>query len=148
MICVNGLTKNSISTAFNASEKEFIKTTYCTDNGESSPETDDRVFLFSVKEIKNFSDIHCKTLLRTSGTDFAKMKKIDGCRLYLYDKTNQDNYIITNDEKTGCSRWLRTQGNKPSRAFFIGTGCSIRSYANVSVAGDGVHPALKLKLNL
>jgi hypothetical protein len=126
---------------------EFIKTTHCTDNGEGSPDTKDKVFLLSVSEIEDFSDIHGKDLRRTVGTGFAKMKKTDGCSLYVYDKTNKDNYIIKNGEAVGCSWWwLRTQGNKPSRAYFVGTSYSIRSYANVSLARDGVRPALKLNL--
>ena len=32
------------NTAFNATEKEFIKTTHCADNGEVSPDTEDKVF--------------------------------------------------------------------------------------------------------
>lgn len=73
----------------------------------------------------------------------------DGCSLYVYDKTNKDNYIIRSGEEVGCSWWwLRTQGNKPSRAYFVGTSCSIRSYANVSLARDGVRPALKINLAL
>lgn len=135
------------NTAFNTDEKELIKTTRCTDNGEGTPNTEDKVFLLSVNEIKNLSDIHGKDLLRAAGTDFAKMKKNDGCNLYVYDKTNKDNYTIRNGEEVGCSWWwLRTQGNKPSRAFFVGTSCSIRSYANVSLARDGVRPALIIKL--
>ena len=133
--------------AFNAAEKELIKTTHCTDNGEGSPDTEDKVFLLSVNEIKDVSDKYGKDLRRAIGTDFAKMKKNDGCSLYVYDKANKDNYIIKNGEEAGCSWWwLRTQGNKPTRAFFVGTGCSIRSYANVSAARDGVRPALKIKL--
>ena len=133
------------SAAFNSAEKEFIKTTHCTDNGEGSPDTEDKVFLLSVTEIKDLSTIHGKDLLRAIGTDFAKTKKPDGCSLYVYDKTNKDNYIIKNGEEAGCSWWwLRTQGNKASRAFFIGPSCSIRSYANVSLARDGVRPALKI----
>ncbi|WP_317617278.1 DUF6273 domain-containing protein [Paenibacillus elgii] len=55
--------------------------------------------------------------------------------------------MIRNGEEIGCSWWwLRTQGNKPSRAFFVGPSCSIRSYANVSLARDGVRPALKMNL--
>lgn len=135
------------NTAFTATEKEFIKTTHCTDNGEGSPDTEDKVFLLSVNEIKDVSDKHGKDLRRAVGTDFAKTKKPDGCNLYVYDKTNKDNYIIRNGEEVGCSWWwLRTQGNKPSRAFFVGTSCSIRSYANVSAARDGVRPALKVHL--
>lgn len=135
------------NTAFNATEKGFITTTHCADNGEGSPDTEDKVFLLSVTEIKELSDIHGKELRRAVGTDFAKSKKHDGCSLYVYDKTNQDNYIIRNGKEVGCSWWwLRTQGNKPSRAFFVGPSCSIRSYANVSLSRDGVRPALKLTL--
>lgn len=134
-------------TAFNAAEKELIKTTCCTDNGEGTPDTEDNVFLLSVDEIKAYSEIHGKELRRAVGTDFAKMKKSDGCSLYVYDKTDKENYIIKDGEEFGCSWWwLRTQGNKPSRAFFIGPGCSIRSYANVSVARDGVRPAIVINL--
>lgn len=135
--------------AFTATEKEFIKTTHCTDNGEGSSDTEDKVFLLSVNEIKDVSDKHGKDLRRAVGTDFAKKKKSDGCSLYVYDKTNKDNYIIRNGEEVGCSWWwLRTQGNKATRAFFVGPGCSIRSYANVSLARDGVRPALKINLVL
>ncbi|WP_334071449.1 MULTISPECIES: DUF6273 domain-containing protein [Paenibacillus] len=133
--------------AFSAAEKEYIKTAHCADNGEGSPETEDKVFLLSVDEIKQFSEIHGKDLRRAAGTDFAKQKKNDGCSLYVYDKTNKDNFIIKNGEEVGCSWWwLRTQGNKPSRAFFIGPSFSIRSYANVSLARDGVRPALIIQV--
>lgn len=135
--------------AFTTAEKKFIKTTYCTDNGENSPDTEDKIFLLSVNEIKYLSDIRGKDLRRAVGTDFAKTRKTDGCSLYVYDKTNKDNYIIRNGEEFGCSWWwLRTQGNKPSRAYFIGTNCSVRSYANNSNARDGVRPALKINLDL
>lgn len=135
--------------AFHEAEKKFIKTTHCTDNGESSPDTEDKVFLLSVAELKDLSDIHGRDLRRAFGTDFAKARKPDGCSLYVYDKANKDNYITRAGKVTGCSWWwLRTQGNKPSRACFVGTGCTIRTYANVSLARDGVRPALKLNLDL
>ncbi|SEG58873.1 DUF6273 domain-containing protein [Paenibacillus sp. UNC499MF] len=135
------------NSAFNAGEKPFIKTTHCTDNGENCPDTEDKVFLLSAAEIKDLTGIHGKDLRRAVGTDFAKSKKSDGCRLYVYDKTNLDNYIVKDGEKTGCSWWwLRTQGNKPSRACFIGPGCSIRSYGNNSIDGYGVRPAFNLNL--
>lgn len=134
-------------TAFNPAEKELIMTAHCTDNGESCPDTEDKVFLLSVNEIKDASDQLGKDLRRAVGTDFAKVNKTNGCSLYVYDKTKKADYIIIDGKEAGCSWWwLRTQGNKPSRAFFIGTGCSIRSYANVSAARDGVRPALKIKL--
>ena len=135
------------NTAFTATEKEFIKTAHCTGNGEVSPDTEDKVFLLSVNEIKDISDKNGKDLRRAVGTDFAKTKKSDGCNLGVYDKTNKDSYIIINGEEAGCSWWwLRTQGNKPTRAFFVGTGCSIRSYGNNSIARYGVRPALKLNV--
>lgn len=135
------------NSAFNAAEKELIKTTRCLDNGEGTPDTEDNVFLLSVDEIKAFSELLGKELRRAVGTEFAKMKKRDGCSLYVYDKTDKDNYIIKDGEEVGCSWWwLRTQGNKPSRAFFVGPSYSIRSYANVSVARDGVRPAMVINL--
>ncbi|MDR9853634.1 DUF6273 domain-containing protein [Paenibacillus sp. VCA1] len=134
-------------TAFSDTEKERIKTAHCTDNGKGSPDTEDKVFLLSVNEIKALADTHGKDLLRAVGTDFAKTKKPDGCSLYEYDKANKDNYMVKDGEELGCSWWwLRTQGNKPSRVCFIGTGCSIRSYGNNSVAGYGVRPALMIQL--
>lgn len=135
------------NTAFNAAEKEFIKTTYCTDNGKGSPDTEDKVFLLGVNEMKDVSDKLGKELRCAVGTDFAKTRKPDGCHLGVYDKTNKNNYIIRNGEEIGCSWWwLRTQGNKPSRVFFIATNCSIRSYGNNSIARYGVRPALRLKV--
>ncbi|AKG34572.1 DUF6273 domain-containing protein [Paenibacillus durus] len=142
------LNEEFYNTAFSAAEKQFIKTTHCTDNGEGCPDTEDKVFLLSVAEIKDLSEIHGKDLRRAVGTDFAKTKKPDGCSLYVYDKTNKDNYVIRDGEEVGCSWWwLRTQGNKPSRAFFVGPGCSIRSYGNNSIDGYGVLPALNMNLS-
>ncbi|SFS44297.1 DUF6273 domain-containing protein [Marininema halotolerans] len=133
-------------TAFNATEQALIKTTHCTNNGEGSFDTEDQIFLLSATELKDLSDIHGKDMRRAVGTDFAKAKKADGCRLYVYDKTNKDNYIIKNGEEVGCSWWwLRTRGNKPSRAYFVGPRWSIRSYANVNLARDGVRPALMIE---
>lgn len=142
------LNEEFYNTSFNATEKQLIKTTHCTDNGEGCPDTEDKIFLLSVAEIKDLSEIHGKDLRRAVGTDFAKTKKPDGCSLYVYDKTNKDNYIIKDDEEVGCSWWwLRTQGNKPSRAFFVGPSCSIRSYGNNSIDGYGVRPALNIYLS-
>lgn len=134
--------------AFNDAEKPFIKSTHCTDNGEGCPDTEDKVFLLSVAEIKDLSENHGKDLRRAAGTEYAKLKKMDGCRLYSYDKSVKANYIIRDGEAVGCSWWwLRTQGNNPSRASFVGTGCSIRSYGNNSIDGYGVRPALCLTLS-
>lgn len=133
--------------AFNDAEKELIMTVHCGDNGEGTPDTEDRVFLLSVAEINDLSDIHGRDFRRAVGTDFAKTKKPDGCCLGVYDKSKKADYMVIDGKETGCSWWwLRTQGNKPSRAFFVGTGCSIRSYGNNSIAVYGVRPALKIKL--
>lgn len=136
--------------AFDANEREFVRTTRCTDNGEGKPDTEDRVFLLSVAEVKTLTDPHGKDALarrRTVGTEFARAKKADGCRLYVYDKSKSADYITENGEKHGCSWWwLRTQPDSSSRACFVGTQGSIRSYGRVNLAYYGVRPALKLDL--
>lgn len=141
------LNEDFYPTAFCAGDRELIKITQCAENGEGSPDTEDHVFLLSVAEVKAFTAVLGKTWLPAVGTDYAKLKKPDGCSLYVYDKSEKDNYVLRDGKEEGCSWWwLRTQGNKPSRAHFIGTGCSIRSYANVSLARDGVRPAIRLIL--
>jgi len=139
--------------AFSAAEKEVIKTTRCTDNGEDSPDTDDQVFLLSTAEVNSLTDSLGKDFRRARGTEFAKVQKADGCHLYVMDKNVDTDYIIVGSKKYGCSWWwLRNQGrlkdkdNDPSRAVFIGTRASIRHYARVNLAGYGVRPALKLYL--
>lgn len=135
--------------AFNVAEKSLIKTTHCTDNGEDSPDTEDRVFLLSAAEVKLLTDALGKGFRRAVGTEFAKVKKADGCHLYVMDKNVEVDYITENGRKYGCSWWwLRTRGSSPSRAFFVGTRASIRSYARVNLARDGVRPALKLDLRV
>ena len=135
--------------AFNAAEKGFVRITHCTDNGEGGPDTEDKVFLLGVAEVKSLTDMHgmdtSDTKRRSIGTEFAKAKKADGCHLYVYDKSVNDDYITENGQKHGCSWWwLRTQGSSSSRAFFIGTRASVRSYCRVNRVSYGVRPALKL----
>ncbi|WP_150266110.1 DUF6273 domain-containing protein [Paenibacillus tepidiphilus] len=135
------------NTAFHEAEKSFIKTTLCTDNGENCPDTEDKVFLLSAAEVQELSRLNGKEWRRAAGTGYARIRKPDGCSLYVYDKSDKDNYILRDGQETGCSWWwLRTQGNKPSRVSFVGTGCSIRSYGNNSINGYGVRPALTLNL--
>lgn len=129
--------------AFTAAEKECVRTTHCTANGEGRPDTADKVFLLSVAEI----DTQGKDLRRAVGTEFAQVKKADGCHLYVYDKSVSANYITENGQKHGCSWWwLRTQLGEASRATFVGTHASIRSYGRVNLPYYGVRPALKLTL--
>ncbi|HEX9063194.1 MAG TPA: DUF6273 domain-containing protein [Clostridia bacterium] len=137
--------------AFNDSEKKFIKTAHCTDNGENSPDTEDKVFLLSVSEVRELTDKFVENPFsvkrRAIGTEFAKTKKSDGCHLYVYDKTDKRNYLIENEKEYGCSWWwLRTQGNQPSRASFVGPRSSVRSYGEVTLSRDGVRPALKINI--
>ena len=131
------------NTTFNTAEKKRIKITHCSDNGKDSPDTKDKVFLPSAAEVKEVP----KDMLRALGTQYAKIKKADGCHLYVYDKSVPGDYLTINGMKHGCSWWwLRTRGNNSSRAFFIGTRASIRSYGRVNLSRYGVRPALKLKI--
>ena len=137
--------------AFNAAEKNLVKTTHCTDNGEGSPDVEDKVFLLSVNEIQAFTDpkdgSDTSIRRRTVGTDFAKVKKPDGCSLYVYDKGVEKDYIVENGEKRGCSWWwtrAQLQTEHPSRATFIGARSNIKRYGLVNLQRYGVRPALKL----
>jgi hypothetical protein len=133
--------------AFDAAEQGCVETTRCTDNGEGSPDTEDKVFLLGVAEVKSLTDILGKDMRRAVGTEFAKAKKADGCHLYVYDKSVDGDYITENGKKHGCSWWwLRTQLGSSSRATFIGTRASIRSYGRVSLRFYGVRPAINLCL--
>jgi hypothetical protein len=136
--------------AFNKSEQQCIKTTLCTGNGEGCTDTEDKVFLPSVAEVneligKRLLD-SCGARRLTVGTPYAQAAKADGCRLYVYDKSIKTNYIMENGVETGCSWWwLRTRGNSASRANFIGTLSSIRSYGSIDLPYYGVRPALVLQ---
>ncbi|WP_405173962.1 GNAT family N-acetyltransferase [Paenibacillus sp. FSL H8-0260] len=137
--------------AFNDSEHRLIKTTQCTDNGEGSINTEDKIFLLSVSEANEFTfklgEDTLRAKRRAVGTGFSKEKKNDGCKLYVYDKKVKADYILEKDEEFGCSWWwLRTQPAISSRAYFVGTRSSIRSYGHVNLACYGVRPALILNL--
>lgn len=141
------------NTAFDAGEQELIKTTPCTNNSEGSPDTEDKVFLLGIAEVQSLTDKLGKDFLQARGTEFAKVKKADGCHLYVMDKNIPSDYITEGGIKYGCSWWwlrnqgrLKDTGNDPSRAAFIGQRASIRHYARVNQAGDGVRPAVKLNL--
>lgn len=89
------------------------------------------------------------TKRRAIGTDFSKIKRNNrhNLNLYVYDGKLKYNYIIEGNKEFSCSWWwLRTQGNTSSRAFFIVTRDSIRSYGQVTLACYGVRPAFKLDL--
>ena len=143
------LNNDFYNAAFSSIEKSQIMTVLCTDNGENSPDTEDKVFLLSVPEAKAFTDTSDgNKRRRTIGTEFSKVKKADGCQLYVYDKKVEKDYIVENGERLGCSWWwLRTQQHESSsRADFVGPRSSIRSYGRVNLMRYGVRPALKIKL--
>ncbi len=139
--------------AFTDAEKEAIETTRCTDNGDDSPDTEDKVFLLSAAEVQRLTDQLGKDFRRARGTEYAKVKKADGCTLYVMDKNIPTDYISEGGQTYGCSWWLlrdqgslKDTGRDPSRVVFIGQRASIRHYARVDGAGYGVRPALKLAL--
>ncbi len=139
--------------AFNAAEQELVKTARCTDNGEGSPDTEDKAFLLGVAEVNSVTDELGKDFRRARATEFAKMERADGCHLYVMDKNIDTDYISEGGKKYGCSWWwlrnqgrLKDKGKDPARAMFIGTRASIRHYARVNLAGYGVRPALRLDL--
>lgn len=136
-------------TAFSAAEKRLIKTTLRRDNGDRSPDTRDRVFLLSVPESRELTakpgEDPGRARRRATGTEFSRVEKSDGCRLFVYGGKVRDDYIVEDGEESGCSWWwLRTQPTSPSRAAFAGTRSSIRGYGRVNRTGYGVRPALIL----
>jgi hypothetical protein len=137
--------------AFDSTERRMIRRRTCSDNGEGTPDTVDRVFLLSVKEVRMFTDPipDGKRRRATIGSEFARAPKDDGCRLYVYDKTVEKDYLVVDGQRVGCSWWwLRTQpqaGNgTSSRAAFIGARGDVKSYGRVNLAGYGVRPAVTL----
>jgi len=147
------LNREFYNTAFNSDEKDQLLITHCTANGANSPETEDRVFLLSIAEVKAFTDTgDDEKRRRTTGTAFAKLKKADQCNLYVYDKEVEKDYILTNGQKHGCSWWwTRTQmlstDNSSFRIAFIGPRSNIKTYGQPDIARYGVRPAIRIKYN-
>lgn len=133
--------------AFSAAEKRQILATLCTDNGEGSPDTEDRVFLLSEQQLLRFAPLHSHPLRKSVGTPFAKAPKADGCRLYVYDKTERENYKEVEGTPQGLSWWwLRTRGNQPWRVCMVGTLGTVRHYEEAHLHRVGVRPAIRIKV--
>jgi len=122
--------------AFSAAEQQMIQPIPC--GGRIAD--GDRVFLLSEEET-NELPASCRG---TTGTAYARSVR-PGSRLYVYDKSVEENYSGTGDERLGCSWWwLRSGGNRPDRACFVGTRGSVRHYGSVSLICYGVRPAIWL----
>jgi hypothetical protein len=139
--------------AFTAAEQKRIAATRNTDNGKGSPVTVDKVFLLGETEVNRVTEQLGKEFRRARGTEFAKLKKPDGCRLGVMDKNVPEDYLRENGKTHGCSWWwLRTRGRlkdtgtDPARVVFIGTRASLRHYARVNLPAYGVRPAVRLSL--
>ena len=146
------LNEQFFDAAFTAAEKGNIGITLCTDNGEGSPDTEDRVFLLGIAELRRLAEALDNTVFdkkrRAVGTQFAKASKPDGCRLFVYHGKVSSGYITANGEQQGCSWWwLRSQPRAPARAAFVGIYGSLRGYGRVNRIGYGVRPALNIKLD-
>lgn len=136
--------------AFSPFEKELILLSECIDNGEACLDTQDKVFLLNVAEVKQWTSAKNepdKIARKTIGTDYAKAKKSDGSHLYVYDKTVQENYLSVNGEDKGCSWWwLRSQVKRSSVAYFVGKEGSIRNYGRIDLPYYGIRPAIKIRV--
>jgi Family of unknown function (DUF6273) len=137
--------------AFGDDERAMVLPTTCTDNGDGSADTLDPAFLLSVREVRKFTAVNPDGRPRRAaiGTAFARSPKADGCRLYVYDKTVERDYIHANGTKQGCSWWwtrtqLQVRDGRSARAAFIGAHGDVKSYGRVDLARYGVRPAIRL----
>ncbi|MDK1475219.1 DUF6273 domain-containing protein [Streptomyces sp. 549] len=142
-----------LTTAFGDAERGRLEPVTCTGNGDGSPDTVDRVFLLSVEEVRALTDPRGDgpRRRRATGTAVARAPKPDGCRLYVYDKGVERDYLVEDGERRGCSWWwTRTRtvpgdGRAP-RAAFVGPRGDVKTYGRVDLACYGVRPALRLRV--
>lgn len=145
------LNSDLYSAAFTPDEQARIRTTLCADNGHDSPDTEDRLFLLSVAEVVAYTDPLDERRRRAAiGTEYAKAARSDGRRLYVYDKGVEQDYLIVDGRRLGCSWWwTRTQSQRHagnlSTATFIGARGNIKRYGQVDIRYYGVRPAIKLE---
>jgi Family of unknown function (DUF6273) len=139
--------------AFGATERELVLPTPCGDNGDGTPDTVDRAFLLSVHQVRTLTALTPGAGPRRAaiGTAFARLPKADGCRLYVYDKGVERDYLTANGAKHGCSWWwtrtqLQVQDGRSARAAFVGARGDVKSYGRVDLAWYGVRPAITLRL--
>ena len=140
-------------TAFDDAEHELVLPTTCRDNGDGTPDPVDRVFLLSVHEVRTLTTVNsdARPPRAATGTAFARLPKGDGCRLYVYDKGVERDYLMVNGARHGCSWWwtrtqLQAEGGSSARAAFVGARGDVKSYGRVNLAWYGVRPAIRLRL--
>ena len=139
--------------AFGDGERELVLQTTCGDNGDGTPDTVDRVFLLSVPQVRALTAVNPDGRPRRAavGTAFARLPKADGCRLYVYDKGVERDYLTANGVRQGCSWWWtrtqpQAQDGRSARAAFVGARGDVKSYGRVNLAWYGVRPAIRLRL--
>jgi hypothetical protein len=139
--------------AFGDDAHEKVLPTPCRNNGPGTPDTVDRVFLLSVHEVRALTAVTPETRPRraATGTVFAQLPKADGCRLYVYDKGVERDYLTANGVRQGCSWWwtrtqLQVEDGRSARAAFVGARGDVKSYGRVDLARYGVRPAIRLSV--
>ena len=147
------LNSEFFGSAFGEDEHERILPTSCGNNGDGTPDTVDRVFLLSVHEVRTLTALTPDARPRRAaiGTVFARLPRVDGCRLYVYDKGVERDYITANGVRQGCSWWwtrtqLQVADGRSARAAFVGARGDVKSYGRVDLARYGVRPAIRLSL--
>ena len=122
--------------AFSAAEQQLIQPILCDGRFADG----NRVFLLSEEETHELP-ASCRG---ATATAYARSVR-PGSRLYVYDKSVEENYSGAGDDRLGCSWWwLRSGDNRPDRACFVGTRGSVRRYGSVSLICYGVRPAIWL----
>jgi hypothetical protein len=148
------LTGPFLAQAFDGAEQELLLPHRCDDNGDGTPDTVDRVFLLGVREVRTLTSPGRGPGVdrRAVATPFAVQEKPDGCRLYVYDKGVEADFLLVDGERRGCSWWwLRTQpqaqDGSSSRAAFVGARGDVKSYGRVDRSRIGVRPAVALDVS-
>lgn len=138
--------------AFGDRDRALLEPSACTDNGNGAPDTVDSVFLLSVEEVRTLTSPSGDGLPRRSAisTEYARAPKADGCHLYVYDKGVEEDYVVEDGARYGCSWWwtrtqLQTQDGRSPRAAFVGPRGDVKSYGRVDLARYGVRPAVRVR---
>lgn len=148
------LNSGFLKAAFSDQEVARLRLTACSDNGDGTPDTDDTVFLLSVNQVRALTGPAGGALPSRPAisTGFARDPKPDGCRLYVYDKGVEKDYLVEGGERRGCSWWwtrtqLKATGGPTNTAAFVGPRGDVKSYGRVNLARYGVRPAVTVRID-